>query len=293
MTTSVWTDRADEATDIDEAARFAECSRLDIGHAICAGELGDSRGILRRRDVAAWIESQRLARGVPSAKGLPEGLLADILTNGFGTIPAAVTSEQLVSLRASANRLIAQPRLQPPANRVERHTSHGLVLERIRNVGNTDTMLTPLVDHPLLSALGDALLGEHVVYQVSLVVKLPRVGVAIPAHRDPTWTTRSLALPVITVGFYLDNTDSDNGGPWFCPGTHLVQCGRAPDVETAAPRVSLRVDAGTAVIHNLGVVHGSEHNPTASLRRTIYCSLMSVAEACASRRDVRVRPGIA
>jgi hypothetical protein len=291
--TGVWTDRADEVLDVDVAAQFAACSPEEVERALRSGALADPHGALLRRDVAAWIESERLLRGVPLCNSMPPELLPDLLANGVAILPGAVGPVLLARLRAWADSLLAQPQPSPPAQRIEQNTPRGRVLERIRNLGSDEPIVAELACHPLITALGTALLGDYVVYQVSVVVKLPRVGVAIPAHRDPTWTTRRLAHPVIAVGFYLDDADANNGGPWFCPGTHRAQRGRAPDCSSAAPRVHLRVTAGSAVVHNLGVVHGSDVNSTALLRRTVYCSLMSAAEAHVSQRDAVAHSGLA
>jgi hypothetical protein len=275
-----------------EAGRFSEQPATVVHRAMRQGELtvfSMPPPVFLRRDVAAWIEELHLKKCRAARR---EGEFTKLLENGYLQVRGALSDQEVSVLRTASDSLLQMtPCPQDPRFIFRPGTgAAGAVLERVLDVQDLQPAFRRMFRNELLCAVGGAVIGQSfLVYNTSLVVKLPRVGVSIWIHRDPTWTTRSLPDPVLTVAFYLDDSDEANGAVSFMPRTHRPRDGRSsplPADERAwwSEAACVRAAAGDAVVHNLGVIHGSRPNPSPLLRRTLYYSLMSVREARLSGR---------
>lgn len=277
-----------------DTARFSGVPERDIRDACEAGDLQPSEGeaVFLRRDIAAWVEERRLREWDPPGSRF-DGELQCLLEQGYVHIPAVLEGSELRALRAASDSVLYAAAYGAAQSRyVYQRASGGgePVLERVLHIHELGIEFLRLFRHPLLKLVGRAVVGSpFVVYNASLVVKVPRVGIPIPVHRDPTWTTRTTGDAVLTIAFYLDNSDESNGAVHFLPATHRPHGGRAPDVPSPDSRwwaggACARAAAGDVLIHNLGAIHGSQGNYTKSIRRTLYYSLLSVREAVSSGR---------
>jgi hypothetical protein len=276
-------DRSREAAPLIAAAWFAGVCVGEVRSAIRCGELCPSPA---REDIAAWVESRRI---LPvRANALSPPLVRRFLRQGYVHLRSVLQGVERERLARECDALLRGPRSPSDPRWVFRQSEDGYVLERLRQVEEMAPAFRTLTAHPSVLRVAQTLFdGPFLVYGVSLVVKVPLIGLEIPPHRDPTWTTRTGPDPVATLGIYLDDS-SDATGVYFLPGTHRLHDGRAlpvsPGITQAAEVVRPSVRAGDAILHNLGVIHGSPAHRSQKLRRTIYCSLMSAREAYRSGR---------
>lgn len=256
-------DRSLERQSLANAARFAAVPEAAVGRAIADGDLEDPP---TRAEVAAWIERNR-------AFDRTDELAREWSTQGFVHARGVLGEAEREALSAACDALLEWTDREPDHPTVVRQ--EGGVLERLREADTRSDVVRRLAYTPFAARVARAIVGgPAVVYGMTLMVKLPHLGVGIPLHRDPTWTTRAGPDPVLTIGFYLDDAPPGSGEVRFFPGSHR----RAAPVPEG-PGIALDVRAGDAVVHNLGVLHGSAPNRTPRLRRTLYCSLMSRREA--------------
>ena len=99
---------------------------------------------------------------------------------------------------------------------------------------------------------------------MAVCLKVPYCGAAVPWHRDPItaeWGT------VFNLSLYLDESTVDNGCLEFVPGSHRDGRPLEPLDETLLRPLEAR--RGDALIHDVGVIHGSRPNRSSSLRRAL------------------------
>ncbi|HZD68582.1 MAG TPA: phytanoyl-CoA dioxygenase family protein [Actinomycetes bacterium] len=140
--------------------------------------------------------------------------------------------------------------------------------------------------HPgLLAAVGQCLGHPFMPVNDSLVVKLPRSGVAIPWHQDapyegPAGRPATFGIPNFTCDIYLDAATIRNGCLYALPSRHLV--GHV-DVERFDEQalfhhpdaVALELAPGDVLLHAISAPHGSKANASDELRRVLYLHYMA------------------
>jgi len=153
-----------------------------------------------------------------------------------------------------------------------------------------------LLHHPKLLTPANQLLGEpFYCHQFKVVTKAPFGKVPLPWHQDyGTWhETDGLPEPkAITIGIFLEEVTEFNGALAFIPGSHLDKPmetqseffpGKAIKSITLGPKVltpliekhginAPKGKAGTVVIFDSRVVHGSGTNQTPWWRHIVYMS---------------------
>lgn len=292
----VWTDRSTERMTFKDVEHLSGVSQSKINHALKKRELvpySTTPLTFLRQDVMAWIEEMSLINEQSVVEGLTKQQRDCFLENGYLHIPGVLCPSELNELQIASDILLQQARSGIADSRfIYKKWSNDLdsVLERVHDVYNMAPAFQRLLSHDLLHYVAKSIMGQpSLVYNTSLVVKIPGYGVPIPVHRDPTWTTRSTRDPVFTVAFYLDTSDDTNGGVYFLPGTHRTRQGRASDLPAENENwwrhgICVRTSPGDVIIHNLGVIHGSKPNYSLALRRTLYYSIISIKEAQSSGR---------
>jgi phytanoyl-CoA hydroxylase len=140
--------------------------------------------------------------------------------------------------------------------------------------------------HPdLLAAVGQCLGHPFMPVNDSLVVKLPRSGVAIPWHQDapyegPNGLSATFGVPNFTCDLYLDAATVQNGCLYALPGRHLVGHVELERYDEQAmfnqvDAVALEMAPGDVLLHAISAPHGSKANDSDTLRRTFYVHYMA------------------
>ncbi|HEY8115067.1 MAG TPA: phytanoyl-CoA dioxygenase family protein, partial [Actinomycetota bacterium] len=137
----------------------------------------------------------------------------------------------------------------------------------------------------LLSAVGQCLGHPFVPINDSLVVKLPRSGVAIRWHQDPPYEgpeglPDTFGIPNFDCDIYLDEATTENGCLYGLAGYHLaghVEVERFQEEElfNRPDAVALPMQPGDVLLHAISAPHGSRANESETLRRVFYVHFMA------------------
>jgi ectoine hydroxylase-related dioxygenase (phytanoyl-CoA dioxygenase family) len=137
----------------------------------------------------------------------------------------------------------------------------------------------------LLSAVGQSLGHPFMPINDSLVVKLPRSGVAIRWHQDPPYEgpeglPDTFEIPNFDCDIYLDEATIENGCLFGLAGYHLaghVEVERFAEEELyeRPDAVPLPMQPGDVLLHAISAPHGSRANDSETLRRVFYVHFMA------------------
>ena len=103
---------------------------------------------------------------------------------------------------------------------------------------------------------------------------MPHEGIAVTWHQDAKVACAG-EEPIFNVDYYLDDSDTDTA-VWAIPGSHLWPAERIrPVIENGtvfpqAGSVPVPVKAGSVMLHNIKLLHGSPPNSGPNMRRVIY-----------------------
>lgn len=152
--------------------------------------------------------------------------------------------------------------------------------------------------HPdLLAAVGQCLGRPFMPVNNSLVVKMPKSGVAIPWHQDPPYLSRTgwcdgrvgpepraetYPIPNFDCDIYLDPATLENGCLYAIAGHHLVghvDIDRFTQDELFEHPLSapLEMEPGDVLLHAVTAPHGSRPNESDGMRRIFYIHFMARA----------------
>jgi ectoine hydroxylase-related dioxygenase (phytanoyl-CoA dioxygenase family) len=150
-----------------------------------------------------------------------------------------------------------------------------------------------LLGHPFVVRSMQRMIGADVTPTWdSMVFKAAGRGAEIPWHRDDEFDPATRRAPVTNVDVYLDGSDESNG-LWAIPGSHqwtreraAVETARRNDATgfVADAAVVLPLRPGDALLHDIGVLHGS---PAAEswLRRVLYFEFRSAPDIVGRTHD--------
>lgn len=148
-----------------------------------------------------------------------------------------------------------------------------------------DAFRMATVNPGLLAAVGQCLGHPFMPINNSLVVKLPRSGVAIRWHQDPPYEgphglTETFGIPNFDCDIYLDDATIDNGCLYGLAGCHLVghvEVERYGEDELfdRTDAIPLEMAAGDVLFHAISAPHGSKANDSNTLRRVFYVHYMA------------------
>jgi hypothetical protein len=210
----------------------------------------------------------------------PDALLDQLRTDGWVLLPGLMSPAELGRLRDETDRHLAAVAdgTARPVVRVADGTPF-----RVENVASF-----PIGDRSVLAArmspvaleLMTRLLGADVIsFGSVLVFKLPSAGPAVAMHRDIAEGVFSDEHRWIAAGFYLDDADEDNGCLRVVPGSHRLagqelasELALGLDAPSAVP---LPVRAGSLLLHDARLLHGSRPSVRGGLRRVLYHSYQS------------------
>jgi phytanoyl-CoA hydroxylase len=175
-----------------------------------------------------------------------------------------------------------------------RGVGHGYrVVEGRRQYYRTDGVLwdrdaafrTATVHPDLLSAVGQCLGHRFMPINDSLVVKLPRSGVAIRWHQDPPYEGpdglgNTYGIPNFDCDIYLDEATVENGCLFGLAGHHLaghveVERFREEELFARPDAIALPMNPGDVLLHAISAPHGSRANDSETLRRVFYVHFMA------------------
>jgi phytanoyl-CoA hydroxylase len=163
--------------------------------------------------------------------------------------------------------------------RREYYRSDGVLWDR-------DAAFRAATVHPgLLSAVGQCLGHPFMPINDSIVVKLPRSGVAIPWHQDPPYEgpdglADTFGVPNFDCDIYLDEATVENGCLFGLAGYHLaghIEVERFDEEELFArpDAIPLPMNPGDVILHAISAPHGSRANDSDTLRRVFYVHFMA------------------
>lgn len=209
-------------------------------------------------------------------------IVEDLWQSGFAVVPSIVAREQMVELRAEAERLLADSDERGGA----------------RNALGKSTLFRELAaSGPIAEGARQVLGADAIATKLTIFDKSPLANWKVPWHQDLTirvrerfdvpgfgpWSIKdgephaqppvSLLEQILAVRLHLDDTPADNGALRVIPGSHRL--GRLTAEEIAALRrerseVSCPVGAGGAMLMSPLLVHASSVAPKPSRRRVAH-----------------------
>jgi phytanoyl-CoA hydroxylase len=131
--------------------------------------------------------------------------------------------------------------------------------------------------HPVLLDAMASLIGPDVIsYGSVLVFKLAQVGPAVAMHADIAEGVFSAGHLWYAAGIYLDDAAAENGCLWVVPRSHLLSGAELAAVSAqgldADGAVPVPARAGSVLLHDSRVLHGSRASAGGGLRRVLYHS---------------------
>lgn len=186
-----------------------------------------------------------------------QALVDALQTDGYVTIPNAVTGEQVARTRQEVESLVEDT----PAGRDD---FEGRKTRRVYALFAKTRALDAMATHPAVLNVLDQVLGH---YQLSAptAISIGPGEVAQPLHPDDAIYPVARPHPelVVNVMWPLIDFTETNGATRIVPGSHRwVDQRPVPDTET----VPIEVEAGTALIYLGSVWHGGGANDSDATR---------------------------
>jgi hypothetical protein len=199
---------------------------------------------------------------------------------------SGVISDYEVDVLSTATESLTRPamtyQLKCPDYRYAAEPDSGkMVLRRVDNVFTKGQAFLNLCAHPLLLGICESIQGPDMLPGgLSLVIKAPGFGVAVPWHRDPA---NCKVRAGINIGVYLDDAAEENGMLYVLPESH-VDLGLAVEGDTEEERFStpgvvpVPTKAGDVVVHSEDLLHGSKEVHSQRRRRVLYFGCRTIPE---------------
>lgn len=197
--------------------------------------------------------------------------------NGYAICRGVLAADELAHVRAETARLIDEILAGGPADARTLRGPEGVPYYLTYLHAHPNTFSLRLLAHPFV---GDALRrmvgADFVPLWESLVFKLPGNGSSVPWHRDDRSVDHGDER-VFNIDIYPDRSTVENSCVWVIPGSHrwspeeadawIARGRRRFELPGAVPA---EVEPGDVLLHHVKVLHGSDVNPSESLRRVIY-----------------------
>jgi ectoine hydroxylase-related dioxygenase (phytanoyl-CoA dioxygenase family) len=196
-----------------------------------------------------------------------DDLLEAFRRDGFVTLPGALDEDALAPLLDAVDRTWERRRLTP------QDALHELGFIR------HDERFVPLVDHPAVLPLVQALLGWNIyVYHCHLDVHPPRVEEERwrwhqdGGRQNVDVESRRPLLSVKAGWFLTDVTTEEHGPLWIIPGSHVHDTLARPSSGTLRPPgcEPLLVTAGTVVLFDRRLWHARGANTSTVVRKALF-----------------------
>lgn len=215
---------------------------------------------------------------------------AEFWRNGYLTAPSVLSGEQLIHMRAEADRLLqlfsAHPERYPKRIQWEKNylptdkrTGMEQTIRKLEPISDLSPIFAELAHAESITGPVSAIFGEPVeVFEDKLNLKLPG-GSPYPWHQDWNCCWRAHTDELITCFIYLDDADAENGCLQVIPGSHQgkprypFKPGGSFEVDPACidPQkiVSVPLKAGEMIFFDAYLLHYSDLNYSQSPRRAI------------------------
>ena len=137
-----------------------------------------------------------------------------------------------------------------------------------------------LLGSPCVLGVAESMCGRNFVptYE-SLVFKQEGDGAAVPWHQD---AVHSRKYRIFNYDLYLDDSRKGAGALRVIPGTNTAKhdvCAIAEDFGWDHPNaITVEMNPGDVLLHDVMVVHGSEPTEGKALRRTLYYEFRAAEE---------------
>lgn len=215
--------------------------------------------------------------------------------HGYVIVPDLLDANELAEIRDESDRIVANAHGVAKDNDVydfeDSHQPGRPRVRRIKEPHAVSPIFARLLRHPRLLAVYRALLGPDVRLKTTkLNLKAAEYGAPVEWHQDWAFYPHTND-DLLALGLMLDDVDDNNGPLLVIPGSHRgptfdhhsngVFCG-AMNVAAAgidpANAVRLTGRAGSASVHHVRLVHGSDLNRTSRSRRLLFYE-MAAADA--------------
>jgi ectoine hydroxylase-related dioxygenase (phytanoyl-CoA dioxygenase family) len=190
---------------------------------------------------------------------------------GFCRIEGALTADEVARLRA---RLVEQAASELDAG--AGYLDSGGANQRVWNLPNKGAEFLDLVVRPLALEMMGHLLGERFLLS-SLTANIAGPGgTPMVLHQDEGFIPfPQPAYPLVAnIAWLLDDVTDANGGTRFVPGSHLWNEPLTDLTDPPTPTVAAEGPAGTAVVFDGRIWHGTGANRTDAKRHVLlayYC----------------------
>ena len=168
--------------------------------------------------------------------------------DGWVVLPDVLSSSEVARLRSALAPVLE-------ANGRGRNPFEGESTERVYALLGKCPEIAPLVEHPRVLALGDALLEPGYLLSSVQAVNIHPGETRQPLHADDD--PGPLGRPRGRLGFStmwaLDDFTKTNGATRVVPGSHEKQESVPPDEDAAIP---VEMTAGSVLVYLSGVEHG-------------------------------------
>lgn len=197
---------------------------------------------------------------------------AAVIERGYTIIPAQVDGEQIAALGAAADRALDKVSRLMASGVQPAHTQINAHVRSARCFYTWDASCRRLLGHPTVHALGQAVLKQPRLWEMTVLEALPMPQDAelgpFGWHRDFSAVAEDgLQQAYLWVFTCLTDVTADNGATWVVPGSHRNPALRPPSADGGDEAVQLTARAGDIVAINPAMLHRVGENRTAAGRR--------------------------
>ena len=209
-------------------------------------------------------------RELPRASKDVDQLRHDMVTWGYCKIEEALSSEQVGAVRrrvleqAEGERLAGIAQRTPSGQNLNCCVNKGRCFERLIEQHPSIMQGGPLVEQIVTEALGPGWICTSLIAAISL-----KGGVPQALHQDSGTVPVSTSPVALNVLSAITDVDESNGGTLIIPGSHLMLSEALREgrpVEKLPPAINVDAKAGTVVIIDGRLLHGTGINHTDSPR---------------------------
>lgn len=178
--------------------------------------------------------------------------LFEIELYGFTLLEGILTAEEVTAIRAVNERLLESAGADQEFMGRAGHIS---------NLPTLDPIYFPLIDHPRVLPLLEAVMGENLIL-ASLNSRVVRPGEGRQRlHADvPEGLHRAGAPMMMNTGWMLDDFTEENGATFIVPGSHRMGRRNPPDGMEVTRVVRAVAPAGSVLVFNGQCWHGGGEN---------------------------------
>lgn len=202
--------------------------------------------------------------------------MKSIAENGYTIIPRQIDAENIARLNAAADRAIKAVDSAMLSGVKPSHTEVNPYVQAVRCFYCWDRSCRELLEHDTIHALGQTMLGDARLWDMSVLEARPmpnnaELG-AFDWHRDFPMSTDDNGQSYLWVFVCLTDTTTDNGATWVIPGSHrnasIPQPNHGAINDMTPPTaVQLTAHAGDIVAINPVMLHRVGENHTLGCRR--------------------------